>query len=47
MNTKRIAAAILGLALSGSVLGAESAATNTTTANASVWQKLKRVTSKS
>ncbi|MBT7609777.1 MAG: hypothetical protein HN576_08470 [Bacteriovoracaceae bacterium] len=41
MNKKTIAATILGLALAGSALGAESAATNTTTANASVWQKLK------
>lgn len=40
MNMKTIAAAILGLALTGSAFGAESAATTSTT-QASTWQKLK------
>lgn len=41
MKTTKIAAAILGLALSGAALAAGSTAATTSTSKASVWQKLK------
>lgn len=41
MKTTKIAAALLGLALSGAALAAGTTAATTSTSNASVWQKLK------